>query len=110
MNLYVAGAALGVTTSAAVAAVWILGPGGTVSGVGSQSAVPGHVYDMQVSPYLARVDYQGGSSALVPISIAFRVTDKQAGRTPGQLRPLGADVARRLPQPHFSDVSGHLRA
>ncbi|MEP0339579.1 MAG: hypothetical protein ABJ388_08270 [Alphaproteobacteria bacterium] len=79
MNLYVAGAALGVTTSAAVAAVWILGPGGTVSGVGSQSAVPGHVYDMQVSPYLARVDYQGGSSALVPISIAFRVTDKQAG-------------------------------
>ena len=79
MNLYIAGAAVGVTTSAAVAAVWVLGPGGTVSGVGSQSAVPGHVYDMQVSPYLARVDYQGGSSALVPISVAFRVNDKQAG-------------------------------
>ena len=80
MNLYVAGAALGTTMSAAVAAVWILGPGGSIDGVGAQSAAPNaQVYDMQVSPYMARVDYQGGSSALVPISIAFRVTDKQAG-------------------------------
>ncbi len=80
MNLYVAGAALGTTMSVAVAAVWILGPGGSIDGVGAQSAARvGQVYDMQVSPYLARVDYQGGSSALVPISIAFRVTDKQAG-------------------------------
>ncbi|MCF3629756.1 hypothetical protein RJ527_00750 [Thalassospiraceae bacterium LMO-SO8] len=80
MNLYFAGAALGTTMSAAVTAVWILGPGGSIDGVGAQSAArTGQVYDMQVSPYLARVDYQGGSSALVPISIAFRVTDKQAG-------------------------------
>tara|TARA_R110002124_G_scaffold21670_4_gene83220 strand:+ start:2069 stop:2545 length:477 start_codon:yes stop_codon:yes gene_type:complete len=80
VNLYVAGAALGTTMTAAVAAVWILGPGGSIDGVGAQSAARGgQVYDMQVSPYLARVDYQGGSSALVPISIAFRVTDKQAG-------------------------------
>ncbi|MAN79922.1 MAG: hypothetical protein CMM77_02200 [Rhodospirillaceae bacterium] len=80
MNLYIAGAALGTTVSAAVTAVWILGPGGSIDGVGAQSAARiGQVYDMQVSPYMARVDYQGGSSALVPISIAFRVSDKQAG-------------------------------
>jgi hypothetical protein len=80
VNLYFAGAALGTTVSAAVAAVWILGPGGSMEGMGSQSAARGgQVYDMQVSPFMARVDYQGGSSALVPISIAFRVTDKQAG-------------------------------
>lgn len=80
MNLYVAGAALGVTTSAALTAAWMLGPGGSVTGIGGQSAAkPDQIYDMQVSPYMARVDYQGGSSALVPISVAFRVTDKQAG-------------------------------
>lgn len=80
MNLYVAGAALGAGTSAAVAAIWVLGPGGTLDGIGTRSAAnPDRVLDMQVTPYLARVDYQGGSSALVPISVAFRVSDKQAG-------------------------------
>ncbi|MEQ8506755.1 MAG: hypothetical protein RIB80_15640 [Rhodospirillales bacterium] len=80
MNLYIAGAAIGATTSAAVAAVWVLGPGGSIDGMGTGSASkPNHVFDMQVSPYMARVSYQAGSSALVPISVAFRVTDKQAG-------------------------------
>jgi hypothetical protein len=81
VNLYVAGAALGATTTAAVTAMWILGSGGSFQGSGSGAAKNSQIYDMQVSPYMARVDYQGGSSALVPISIAFRVTDKQAGET-----------------------------
>ena len=82
MNLYVAGAALGATTTAAVAAMWILGSGGDFQGSGSGAASRNsQIYDMQVAPYMARVDYQGGSSALVPISIAFRVTSKQAGET-----------------------------
>ena len=80
MNLYVAGAALGTATSAAIGAVWILGLGGSVDGMGVQSAVlTDQMMDMQVAPYLARVDYQAGASALMPISVAFRVTDDQAG-------------------------------
>ena len=82
MNLYIAGAALGATTTAAVTAMWILGSGGDFQGSGSGAASRNsQIYDMQVPPYMARVDYQGGSSALVPISIAFRVTSKQAGET-----------------------------
>tara|TARA_Y100000813_G_scaffold135056_1_gene97685 strand:+ start:132 stop:608 length:477 start_codon:yes stop_codon:yes gene_type:complete len=80
VNLYVAGAALGAATSAAIGAVWVFGPGGTMGGMGAQSvALTEEAMDMQVAPYLARVDYQAGSSALMPISVAFRVTDKQAG-------------------------------
>ena len=76
MNLYVAGAALGATTSAAVLAVWVLGPGGNFTGgKGKEHHAAGRPLDVQVAPFIARIDYQGGSSALVPISIAFRIRD-----------------------------------
>lgn len=82
VNLYVAGATLGATTTAAVAAVWILGPGGSLDGTGGSAArsAATQVMDMQVAPYMARIDYQGGSSALIPISLAFRVDSKEAGQ------------------------------
>ncbi len=80
MNLYVAGATLGATTTVAVAAVWILGSGGSLDGIGAGEARKAQYMDMQVAPYMARIVYEGGSSALVPISIAFRVEGKDAGK------------------------------
>jgi hypothetical protein len=79
VNLYVAGAALGATMTTAVAAVWIFGSGGGIDGAGSQSARAKDVMDMQVAPYVTRVSYSSGASGVLPVSIAFRVTDKQAG-------------------------------
>ena len=79
MNLYMAGAAIGVTTTAAVAAVWVFGTGGAIDGMGSGSSRTADTYDIQIAPYMARVNYQSGTSALVPISLAFRVTEKQDG-------------------------------
>ena len=81
MNLYVAGAALGAATTAAVLAVWVFGSSGKFSGVGANrhTADPARPLDVRVAPYMARVDYQNGASALVPISMAFRVADSKAG-------------------------------
>lgn len=80
MNLYVAGAALGATASAAVLAAWVFGSGGNFTGGGrSSGAEKARPLDVQIAPYMARIEYQGGSSALVPISIAFRVDTRDAG-------------------------------
>lgn len=78
VNLYLAGAILGATTAVAVSAVWIYGSGGGLTGFAVQHP-PTHPLDIQMAPYLAKSRYDGGLSALVPVSVAFRVNGKTDG-------------------------------
>lgn len=78
MNIYGASAALGVTSVLALSAIYTFGGGGQIGGFGSVDIRPHDPVDIQIAPYLAPIRYEG-SSALVPISIAFRVDGKTNG-------------------------------